>query len=192
MIFHDATLRAIAALRPTTLGELGTVSGVGQAKLTKFGQQVLDTLHDAAPAGPSTTAPATAAPATTAPSTTGPSSTAAGPSATTAPSAGLASRRPASPASGRAASPAPGRPVPSGTSGNVFIPDLFAAKAAGSPAARDPQSPDVPVRGAGPAAPRRRSGAPQPGPEPADQPLFFGDEESPPADVYPSDDPYYG
>jgi ATP-dependent DNA helicase RecQ len=47
VIFHDATLRAIAALNPKTLGELGTVSGVGQNKLTKFGQQVLDTLHGA-------------------------------------------------------------------------------------------------------------------------------------------------
>nr|WP_221379461.1 DNA helicase RecQ [Actinoplanes polyasparticus] len=45
VIFHDATLRAIAALNPKTLSELGTVSGVGQGKLTKFGQQVLDTLH---------------------------------------------------------------------------------------------------------------------------------------------------
>ncbi|WP_435827474.1 DNA helicase RecQ [Actinoplanes philippinensis] len=31
VIFHDATLRAIAALAPTTLAQLGTVSGVGQA-----------------------------------------------------------------------------------------------------------------------------------------------------------------
>jgi len=46
VIFHDATLRAIATLRPTTLDELGTVSGVGQNKLTKFGQQVLDTLNE--------------------------------------------------------------------------------------------------------------------------------------------------
>jgi ATP-dependent DNA helicase RecQ len=44
VIFHDATLRAIAALRPSTLAELGTVSGVGQNKLDKFGQQVLETL----------------------------------------------------------------------------------------------------------------------------------------------------
>jgi ATP-dependent DNA helicase RecQ len=44
VIFHDATLRAIAALRPSTLAELGTVSGVGQSKLDKFGQQVLETL----------------------------------------------------------------------------------------------------------------------------------------------------
>jgi ATP-dependent DNA helicase RecQ len=44
VIFHDATLRAIATLQPTTLDELGTVSGVGQNKLAKFGQQVLDAL----------------------------------------------------------------------------------------------------------------------------------------------------
>jgi ATP-dependent DNA helicase RecQ len=44
VIFHDATLRAIATLNPTTLEQLGTVSGVGQNKLAKFGQQVLDTL----------------------------------------------------------------------------------------------------------------------------------------------------
>jgi ATP-dependent DNA helicase RecQ len=44
VVFHDATLRAIAALRPTTLADLGTVSGVGQAKLTRFGQQILDTV----------------------------------------------------------------------------------------------------------------------------------------------------
>jgi len=47
VIFHDATLRAIATLRPTSLEQLGTVSGVGQSKLAKFGQQVLDALADA-------------------------------------------------------------------------------------------------------------------------------------------------
>jgi ATP-dependent DNA helicase RecQ len=44
VIFHDATLRQIAAESPRTLAALGTVSGVGEAKLAKFGQQVLDTL----------------------------------------------------------------------------------------------------------------------------------------------------
>ena len=44
VIFHDATLRQIAAECPTTLAELGTVSGVGEHKLAKYGQQVLDTL----------------------------------------------------------------------------------------------------------------------------------------------------
>ena len=46
VIFHDATLREIAARAPSTLAELGTVSGVGEHKLAKYGQQVLDTLTD--------------------------------------------------------------------------------------------------------------------------------------------------
>jgi ATP-dependent DNA helicase RecQ len=46
VIFHDATLRAIAALNPSTLAELSTVNGVGENKLAKFGQQVLDTLAE--------------------------------------------------------------------------------------------------------------------------------------------------
>jgi ATP-dependent DNA helicase RecQ len=47
VIFHDATLRAIAAARPGSLAELGTISGVGQAKLAKFGEQVLAALAGA-------------------------------------------------------------------------------------------------------------------------------------------------
>lgn len=46
VIFHDATLRTIATQAPTTLAELGTISGVGENKLAKFGQQVLDTLAE--------------------------------------------------------------------------------------------------------------------------------------------------
>jgi ATP-dependent DNA helicase RecQ len=42
VIFHDATLRQIAAQSPSTLTELSAVSGVGDAKLAKYGQQVLD------------------------------------------------------------------------------------------------------------------------------------------------------
>ncbi|MFD2398680.1 DNA helicase RecQ [Prauserella oleivorans] len=44
VIFHDATLRQIAAERPTTLAELGGVSGVGENKLAKYGRQVLEAL----------------------------------------------------------------------------------------------------------------------------------------------------
>ncbi|MGW2200005.1 HRDC domain-containing protein, partial [Streptosporangium sp. NPDC001682] len=44
VIFHDATLREIATRSPSSLAELGTVSGVGENKLAKYGQQVLDTL----------------------------------------------------------------------------------------------------------------------------------------------------
>jgi ATP-dependent DNA helicase RecQ len=48
VIFHDATLRQIAAESPATLAELGTVSGVGETKLARYGQQILDTLGAAA------------------------------------------------------------------------------------------------------------------------------------------------
>ncbi|HKN96571.1 MAG TPA: DNA helicase RecQ [Pseudonocardiaceae bacterium] len=44
VIFHDATLREIAGRAPTTLAELATVNGVGENKLAKYGQQILDTL----------------------------------------------------------------------------------------------------------------------------------------------------
>jgi len=46
VIFHDATLRQIAADSPTTLAQLGTVSGVGENKLAKYGQPILDTLAE--------------------------------------------------------------------------------------------------------------------------------------------------
>jgi ATP-dependent DNA helicase RecQ len=46
VVFHDKTLREIATLLPSSLGELGTVNGVGENKLTKYGQQVLDTLAE--------------------------------------------------------------------------------------------------------------------------------------------------
>ncbi|NUT92110.1 MAG: DNA helicase RecQ [Saccharothrix sp.] len=44
VIFHDATLRQIATLTPATLDELGTISGVGENKLAKYGQHILDAL----------------------------------------------------------------------------------------------------------------------------------------------------
>ncbi|MFC4061210.1 DNA helicase RecQ [Planomonospora corallina] len=44
MIFHDATLRQIATELPSSLAELGGVSGVGENKLAKYGRQVLDVL----------------------------------------------------------------------------------------------------------------------------------------------------
>ena len=44
VIFHDATLRQIATETPSTLAQLGTVNGVGENKLAKYGQQILDTL----------------------------------------------------------------------------------------------------------------------------------------------------
>ncbi|WP_137893831.1 RecQ family ATP-dependent DNA helicase [Ramlibacter sp. 2FC] len=41
VIFHDATLAAIAALAPQTLDDLQGVSGIGASKLEKYGAQVL-------------------------------------------------------------------------------------------------------------------------------------------------------
>jgi DNA helicase-2/ATP-dependent DNA helicase PcrA len=41
VVFHDAVLQAIAAARPATLGELGRISGVGPAKLDRYGPDVL-------------------------------------------------------------------------------------------------------------------------------------------------------
>jgi ATP-dependent DNA helicase RecQ len=57
VIFHDSTLREIAATRPRSLAELGTVQGVGAAKLARYGEAMLAALAakeeepDVAPAG---------------------------------------------------------------------------------------------------------------------------------------------
>ncbi|KUH35206.1 MULTISPECIES: DNA helicase RecQ [Streptomyces] len=44
VVFHDATLREIAAAPPSTLAELGAVSGVGENKLAKYGEQIIEAL----------------------------------------------------------------------------------------------------------------------------------------------------
>jgi ATP-dependent DNA helicase RecQ len=44
VIFHDATLRQIATELPSTLAELGTISGVGETKLARYGDGVLAAL----------------------------------------------------------------------------------------------------------------------------------------------------
>ncbi|XRQ09721.1 DNA helicase RecQ [Actinomadura welshii] len=44
VIFHDATLREIATALPTSLTGLGHVNGVGENKLAKYGDQVLEVL----------------------------------------------------------------------------------------------------------------------------------------------------
>jgi ATP-dependent DNA helicase RecQ len=46
VIFHDATLRQIAASPPSSLAELANVNGVGETKLAKYGQQILDVLAE--------------------------------------------------------------------------------------------------------------------------------------------------
>ena len=44
VIFHDATLRTIAATEPATLQALGAISGVGAAKLERYGARILEVL----------------------------------------------------------------------------------------------------------------------------------------------------
>ncbi|MEU9702415.1 DNA helicase RecQ [Streptomyces sp. NPDC047981] len=85
VVFHDATLREIATLSPTTVQELGTVGGVGEAKLAKYAQGVLDTLAESRAPG----AAAAAAPESQ--------------PTVASPPAPAASPRPASPAAPRAA-----------------------------------------------------------------------------------------
>jgi ATP-dependent DNA helicase RecQ len=48
VIFHDATLRLIAAATPSRLDELRLINGVGETKLTRYGQQILDVLAEPA------------------------------------------------------------------------------------------------------------------------------------------------
>ncbi|MFF1919130.1 DNA helicase RecQ [Streptomyces sp. NPDC058221] len=66
VIFHDATLREIAALRPGSLAELGGISGLGEKKLATYGEGVLEVLAglpgDAAPGDAGAAEPSASAP----------------------------------------------------------------------------------------------------------------------------------
>jgi ATP-dependent DNA helicase RecQ len=42
VIFHDATLREIARLRPHTPGDLALIGGIGAGKIERYGDEVLD------------------------------------------------------------------------------------------------------------------------------------------------------
>jgi len=44
VVFHDATLRAIAVAAPSSLRELAGISGVGESKLAKYGDGILEVL----------------------------------------------------------------------------------------------------------------------------------------------------
>jgi ATP-dependent DNA helicase RecQ len=44
VIFHDATLRQIAAQPPSSLAELAGISGVGEAKLARYGEEIMELL----------------------------------------------------------------------------------------------------------------------------------------------------
>ena len=45
VIFHDATLVEMIQQRPQRVEDLLQISGIGQAKLEKYGQIFLDILH---------------------------------------------------------------------------------------------------------------------------------------------------
>ena len=45
VIFHDATLREIAARRPVTLGQFADIRGVGEAKLARYGEEFVATVR---------------------------------------------------------------------------------------------------------------------------------------------------
>jgi len=46
VIFHDATLSAIASSRPRDMGELSTIHGIGAKKLERYGPSLMTLLHD--------------------------------------------------------------------------------------------------------------------------------------------------
>jgi ATP-dependent DNA helicase RecQ len=47
VIFHDSTLRAMAASRPKSLAALSRLPGVGERKLASYGAAFLATISDA-------------------------------------------------------------------------------------------------------------------------------------------------
>jgi ATP-dependent DNA helicase RecQ len=46
VIFHDAALREMAQRQPTTLDEFSMITGVGQAKLARYGQEFITVIND--------------------------------------------------------------------------------------------------------------------------------------------------
>lgn len=48
VIFHDSTLLEILNQKPSSLTEMGNISGIGQAKLARYGDDFLQVLEDAA------------------------------------------------------------------------------------------------------------------------------------------------
>ena len=51
VIFHDATLREMLEFRPTTASQLLSITGVGQSKLERFGDEFLEVIREAEYAG---------------------------------------------------------------------------------------------------------------------------------------------
>ncbi len=88
VVFHDATLREIAARKPASLADLGTISGIGENKRAKYGEGVLEVIAGgASPEGRTITPPATpvAGAAVLAPGSTTASTSAAAPGSSSTP-----------------------------------------------------------------------------------------------------------
>jgi ATP-dependent DNA helicase RecQ len=49
IVFHDATLRTIAASRPSSLEELRKIAGIGERKLEAYGKEILEVLAEGQP-----------------------------------------------------------------------------------------------------------------------------------------------
>ena len=47
VIFHDSTLREVAARKPASLGELSAIEGIGDTKLERHGESLLDAIAQA-------------------------------------------------------------------------------------------------------------------------------------------------
>jgi ATP-dependent DNA helicase RecQ len=47
VIFHDSTLRAVAAMKPSSLSALSGIDGIGDTKLDRHGESLLDALRQA-------------------------------------------------------------------------------------------------------------------------------------------------
>ncbi|MFI9187877.1 DNA helicase RecQ [Streptomyces californicus] len=97
VIFHDATLREIATVHPTTIGELGGISGLGEKKLATYGEGVLEVLAETSPGAASETPPAPASAPREAPASARPQ-TQAQTQAAPAPASRPAPARPQTPA----------------------------------------------------------------------------------------------
>ncbi|MBB3764744.1 DNA helicase RecQ [Sphingomicrobium lutaoense] len=53
VVFHDSTLRAVAAMKPSSLSALSTVDGIGEKKLERYGESLLEAV-EALEHGPAT------------------------------------------------------------------------------------------------------------------------------------------
>ena len=47
VIFHDATLREMAEQRPATLHEFARIRGIGEAKLSRYGERFIEAIRQA-------------------------------------------------------------------------------------------------------------------------------------------------